>query len=140
MLRRVLKDITLSNGQYIPPGVMIEISSQAIYRDDQFYPDPEVFDGFRFYKARSIGKAADIARNQFITTNEENLAFGHGRHACPGRFFAALEIKMIMARFPLDYDIKMHNGQTERHPQIGMSRISIPYPVGQLLFKKRTAT
>ncbi|KAJ5063135.1 ent-kaurene oxidase [Bipolaris maydis] len=138
MLRRVLKGITLSNGQYIPPGVMIEIASQAIYHDDQFYPNPEVFDGFRSYKARQSGKAADIARNQFITTNEENLTFGHGRHACPGRFFAALEIKMIIARFLLDYDIKMPNGQTERHPQIEMGRISIPFPAGQLLFKKKT--
>ncbi|KAJ5063804.1 ent-kaurene oxidase [Bipolaris maydis] len=140
MVRRVVKGITLSNGQYIPPGVMIEVASQAIYQDDQFYPpNPEVFDGLRAYKMRSTGKAADIARNQFVTANEENLAFGHGRHACPGRFFAALQMKIIIAHFLLNYDIKMPNGQTERHPQIEIGRLSIPYPAGQLLFKKRAA-
>lgn len=30
-----------------------------------------------------------------VTTSPNHLAFGHGKHACPGRFFAATEIKII---------------------------------------------
>ncbi|KAF9698203.1 hypothetical protein EKO04_003691 [Ascochyta lentis] len=134
--RRVLKGITLSNGQYIPPGVLIEVPSQAIYNDSTFYPDSDKFDGFRHYKLRRGGSATDHARNQFVTTNEQNLAFGYGRHACPGRFFAANEIKMIVAKMILDYDIKMPNGLTERYAQIEMGRNVTPDPTKALLFKK----
>ncbi|RMZ74387.1 ent-kaurene oxidase [Pyrenophora seminiperda CCB06] len=134
--RRVLKGITLSNGQYIPPGVVIETPSAAIYVDDQHYPSSAAFDGNRAYKLRSSGKAADIARNQFVTTNETNLNFGYGRHACPGRFFATNEIKMMVARLILEYDIKMPGGETERFPQIEVGRMSMPCPGKNLLFKR----
>ncbi|KAF2622679.1 cytochrome P450 monooxygenase-like protein, partial [Macroventuria anomochaeta] len=134
--RRVLKGITLSNGQYIPPGVIIEVPSQAIYNDSTYYPDSEKFDGFRHYKLRRGGSTTDHARNQFVTTNEQNLAFGYGRHACPGRFFAANEIKMIVAKMILDYDIKMPDGLTERYAQIEVGRSSLPNPTKKLLFKK----
>nr|QRG28988.1 cytochrome P450 steroid hydroxylase [Curvularia lunata] len=134
--RRALKGITLSNGQYIPAGVLIEVPAAAVYKDDSLYPSSDTFDGFRAYKARSTGKAADIARNQFVTSNEENLTFGYGRHACPGRFFAANEIKMIIARLILDYDIKMPNDQTERYPQIEIGKVSMPDPTKTLAFKR----
>lgn len=41
-----------------------------------------------------------------VTTSDIHLAFGHGRHACPGRFFVAHELKLIGAALLLDYDIK----------------------------------
>ncbi|CAO2651171.1 Nn.00g094680.m01.CDS01 [Neocucurbitaria sp. VM-36] len=134
--RRVLKGITLSNGQYIPAGVVIEVPSTAIYADPTHYPDSTTFDGFRHYKLRRSGTSLDHARNQFVTTNETNLAFGYGRHACPGRFFAANEIKMILARLILKYDIKMPDGGTERHAQIEIGRSSMPNPGKTLMFKK----
>jgi cytochrome P450 len=114
MNRKVLKGFTLSNGQYIPAGVTIEVPSHAVYMDDANYPDGEKFDGFRAYKLRLQGGATNHARNMFVTTNETNLAFGYGRHACPGRFFAANEIKMILARIILEYDFKNVDGSTER--------------------------
>ncbi|EUC27053.1 hypothetical protein COCCADRAFT_10237 [Bipolaris zeicola 26-R-13] len=134
--RRTLKGITLSNGQYIPAGVMIEVPTVAVYQDELLYPSSGTFDGFRAYKTCSTGNAADIARNQFATSNEENLTFGYGRHACPGRFYAANEIKMILARLILDYDIKMPNNERERHAQIDVGKISLPDPTKMLAFKK----
>ncbi|EUC48236.1 hypothetical protein COCMIDRAFT_87809 [Bipolaris oryzae ATCC 44560] len=134
--RRTLKGITLSNGQYIPPGVTIEVPSAAIYTDESVFPSSETFDGLRAYNARSTGKASDIARNQFVTTNEENLTFGYGRHACPGRFFAANEIKMVVARLVLDYDVKMPNDETKRYTQIEIGKQSMPDPTKTLAFKK----
>ncbi|EMD64174.1 hypothetical protein COCSADRAFT_181322 [Bipolaris sorokiniana ND90Pr] len=134
--RRTLKGITLSNGQYIPPGVLIEVPAAAIHTDESVYPSSDTFDGLRAYKARSSGKASDIARNQFVTTNEENLSFGYGRHACPGRFFAANEIKMIVARLVLEYDVKMPNGETERYSQMEIGKQTMPDPTKTLAFKK----
>ncbi|KAF2636430.1 cytochrome P450 monooxygenase-like protein [Massarina eburnea CBS 473.64] len=121
--RKVLRGFTLSNGQYIPPGVTIETPSHAVYSDPVNYSETaHVFDGFRFSKIREGGKAADHARNQFVTTNEQNLMFGYGRHACPGRFFAANEIKMLVAKMLLDFDIKNEGDSQERYPNIEMGR------------------
>ncbi|EUC27499.1 hypothetical protein COCCADRAFT_41791 [Bipolaris zeicola 26-R-13] len=134
--RRALKGITLSNGQYIPPGVTIEVPSAAIHLDDEYFPSGDVFDGFRSYKLCASGKEAVIARNQFVTSNETNLAFGYGRHVCPGRFFAANEIKMILVKLILEYDVKMPNGETERYAQIDVGPASIPDTEKTLAFKK----
>lgn len=115
---------------------MVEVPSAAIYTDGAFYPDSDRFDGLRHYKLRRGGAAADHARNQFVTTNETNLGFGYGRHACPGRFFAANEIKMILARLILEYDIKMPGDEKERHPQIEIGRQSMPNPMKKIMLKK----
>jgi cytochrome P450 len=55
----------------------------------EIYPDPEVFDGFRFSKLRESEESGS-AKFQVVTTSLDYLPFGHGRHACPGRFFAAV--------------------------------------------------
>ena len=49
---------------------------------------------------------------------KENLNFGFGRNACPGRFFAANEIKLILARILLDFDLMMPDGRTKRYENI----------------------
>ena len=83
-----------------------------------------------------MGGATDHARNQFVTTNEQNLMFGYGRHACPGRFFATNEIKMIVAKMVLDYDIGMPGGRRERYEQIEQGRGMNPDPTKALVFRK----
>lgn len=137
--RKVLKGFTLSNGQYIPPGVTVEVASHAVYQDSTLFPDSATFDGFRFWKLREGGVATDHARNQFVTTNEQNLMFGYGRHACPGRFFAANEIKMIVARMLLDFDFKNEGESKVRYPNIEMGRQSTPDPRKVLLFRRVAA-
>ncbi|EXJ93891.1 hypothetical protein A1O1_02284 [Capronia coronata CBS 617.96] len=49
----------------------------------------------------------DQAHLQFIATSPTYLGFGHGRHACPGRFFAANELKLLIAYLVMRYDIQM---------------------------------
>jgi cytochrome P450 len=137
--RKVLRGFTLSNGQYIPPGVIIEAPSHAIYMDDANFPPnskpADVFDGFRYYKLRQSGTVTDHARNQFVATNEHDLGFGYGRHSCPGRFFAAIEIKMVLARLLLDFDFKNEDGSTVRYAQIDRGSITRPDVSKNLLFK-----
>lgn len=130
------KGFTLSNGQYIPAGTYLEVPSQAVYLDSAHYPKSEEFDGFRHYNLRSGGTASDHARNQFVTTNETNMGFGYGKHACPGRFFAANEIKMILARLILEYDIMMPGGSLVRHKQVEIGRTIVPNPEGKVMLRK----
>jgi cytochrome P450 len=131
-----MKGFTLSNGQYIPAGVNIEVPSAAIHTDEANYPDGKTFDGFRHSKTRQDGTASDRARSQFVSTNESNLNFGYGRHACPGRFFAANEIKLILSRLILDYDMKMPGDATERHAQLEIGKNSIPHPGKTIMLKR----
>lgn len=133
--REVIQGFSFSNGQYIPPGATIELPSRAIYLDPANYPDEDQFDGFRHYKLRRDGAARDYARNQFVTSNEQNLMFGYGRHACPGRFFAANEIKMLLARLIMHYDFKNEDGSMQRYPSIEIGALIAPDTKRKLLFK-----
>ena len=89
--------------------------------DPSIYPDPETFDGFRFSKLRSSSNPSsnnnnalspNTARLAYAASNLESMSFGYGRHACPGRFFADCEIKMIMAYLLLNYEFRFA-GSTE---------------------------
>ncbi|KAF3803842.1 Cytochrome P450 monooxygenase ausG [Colletotrichum gloeosporioides] len=40
----------------------------------------------------------------FVSISPEILSFGHGKHACPGRFFASNEIKSALIHLLMKYD------------------------------------
>ena len=45
--------------------------------------------------------------------------FGYGKHACPGRFFANQEFKVILVQLIMSYDLRLHGagpGNQERPP------------------------
>jgi cytochrome P450 len=42
---------------------------------------------------------------------KNDLSFGYGRHACPGRYLGHLNIKLILAEVLLRYDVKLSPGQ-----------------------------
>lgn len=132
--RRALQAFTLSNGQFIPKGTILEIPSDAISRDAEIFPDPDTFNPWRFSEMRNDGP--EDARHQFVSVSHLLGSFGYGRHACPGRFFAANEIKMILARTLLAYDIRMKDGEKERYQNLEFGLTSAPDPAKELLFKK----
>lgn len=90
--------------------------------DPDLIDSPEKFDALRWYRQRreeeltGSDKASAGASSQLVSVTPSNLTFGYGRHACPGRFFAANEVKMIVGRAILDYDIAMVDGSRERFP------------------------
>ncbi|KAK2026053.1 cytochrome P450 [Colletotrichum zoysiae] len=142
--RKVLKTFTLSNGQVIPAGCIIEVPAIGIYNDNNFFPDADQFDPLRFYKMRqskteqkTVSKQAEVVANaQFVSVSQTSLTFGYGRHACPGRFFAVNEIKMILATLLLNYDIRNVAGAKERYPNLISGAIVHPDPDRVLLLKK----
>jgi cytochrome P450 len=66
------------------------------------------FDGFRHVRP-SVESAAKTNRS-FATTSLNNMHFGHGRYACPGRFLASDMIKMILGHWLLSYDMEFVGG------------------------------
>lgn len=49
-------------------------------------------------------------------TADNLISPGHGRHACPGRFFASAEIKIILIGLLQNYDIKLCDDYREGRP------------------------
>jgi cytochrome P450 len=110
MERKALKDFTFSDGTFIPKGSHVAAVSGPVNIDEEIYEDPLTFKPFRFAEAREGADDARAAiKNQMITTSPQYLLFGHGKHACPGRFFAVNEIKCLMGYILLNYDIKWSN-------------------------------
>ncbi|KAK6215491.1 ent-kaurene oxidase [Colletotrichum tabaci] len=139
--RIVLKPIVLKDGTVIPKGYTIEAPYAAFVNDARIYPEPDTFNPYRFVDLRE-GKAADpigyksTEQYQFVTVTKENMGFGYGRHSCPGRFFAANEIKMILAYIMVRYDMRMPGGGKEKHPNVGSGARSRKDPGAKIEFKK----
>lgn len=82
-------------------------------------------------------------KHQFVTTSPDSIAFGHGSHACPGRFFASNEIKVVLVEllrrwdFRLEGDLSGVGGEGKR-PKNHESQLSIaPNTVAEIEFRKR---
>ncbi|KAK4147583.1 cytochrome P450 [Dichotomopilus funicola] len=115
-----------AEGWHAPYGASLMLDLGGTHTDPTLYEEPERYDAWRFsrekerYEARSAAttaaaageKGADreeglrIKRLGMVTTSPEYLPFSHGRHACPGRFFVAHELKMILAYFLQNYEVK----------------------------------
>ncbi|KAF7301161.1 Cytochrome P450 [Mycena indigotica] len=138
MGRKVVKKdgFTFSNGTTLPYGTYIHSPMWSIHHDPEIYPDPSVFDGFRFSKMRQATEEPGTSKYQVITTSLDYLPFGHGRHACPGRFFAAVELKAMLAHLVLNYDVRfVDNGPRPKNHY--MASACLPDSLAQVQIRKR---
>ncbi|KAM5541334.1 hypothetical protein V8D89_004888 [Ganoderma adspersum] len=134
LTRRAMKDITLSDGIRIPEGTLLQAATYPQHHDDAYFEDANTFDPFRF--ARKRGAAGEGVKHQASTTAPEYLPFGHGKVACPGRHFAAGELKGILAYIILHYDMKL-GGDGVRPPDVEVPTALIPSPHDHIFFRKR---
>lgn len=138
--RRAAKPVKLSDGTSLPQGTLVLAPAGAIAHDSSFYPDPERFDGLRFYRLRQEaekeGSVAAKVRHQFVATSKTQVQFGLGRHACPGRWFAGHVIKMAVASVLLDYDLKFRDGE-ERPGTFLFQTTNMPHPKTRILVKRK---
>ena len=115
----------LSDGFEIPGNTQIGVPTSAILMDPKLYHDPKRYDGFRFAKIRNQEPNTDASdRAQYAASNPASMSFGFGRNACPGRFFAANEIKAIMGYLCLNYDRNFEPG-SRRGQRVYFSRHNI---------------
>ncbi|KAJ7124104.1 cytochrome P450 [Mycena crocata] len=132
-----------SDGTVLPYGTFVSAASRPMHYDTANYADATVFDGFRFARERVEQKndpdpSKDIFKRHMVSTAADHLAFGAGKHACPGRFFAATELKAMLAHLVIHYDIRAEvEGvrPAERNP--GPSSVASPSATGRVRFRKR---
>ena len=129
-----MNDFTFSDGTTVPPGTLVAISSHNVHFNDKVYEDPLKFDGFRFSKMREgLGSGKNVG---MVTSSPDHLPFGHGRHVCPGRYFAACELKLMLAHIVMTYDVKLEK-EGVRPPDMWVMESCVPNPYAEVLFRKR---
>lgn len=115
--RLALEDITLPNGEILKKGTKIVCDSTHQWNTD-YYEDAMNFDGYRFFRMRQTPGMDKHAH--LVSTSFDHLGFGHGLHSCPGRFFAANEIKIALCHLLLKYDWKLPDGAVPKSSAFGM--------------------
>ncbi|KAH8976597.1 cytochrome P450 [Lactarius hatsudake] len=135
LIRMALRPFTFSNGITVPAGTYVAAPAGAIHADEEVYTDPDEFDGFRFARLRESSEGLAASKHQAGVTSPAHMSFGHGRHACPGRFFAVTELKVILARIVTTYDLKLEDGK-EVPRDLCFSSSRIPRDA-RVLFRKR---
>ncbi|KAJ7454982.1 cytochrome P450 [Mycena galericulata] len=138
MARRVRTDIgiTLPNGLVVPKNATVGVSMDGLHFDEAYYDRVNEFDPFRFSRPREEPGYGDKPRanEDLVTTSVHWLPFSHGIHACPGRFFAANNIKMILAQLILNYDIQPYSS---RPPNISLGDISVVPVKAKMMIRRR---
>jgi cytochrome P450 len=116
--------ITAPDGTHYPQGCLLSVPSWGIHNDEELYSDPTAFKPERYLVTDTPTTADEKLTNpdspsdntkaylsqankSFTSTSPTYLAFGHGRHACPGRFFAAQELKLLLAYLLQNYEMRL---------------------------------
>lgn len=134
MRRKIVQPITLHDGTVLQPGMHIAFPLHQVSNDEDLWENPSQFDGFRFQKLRDL--PGNESKYQFTATGTNNLDFGYGVHACPGRFFAANEIKMILVHLIDNFDFKF-KGDIGRPDSLWTPGGYHPDPSVRVLLKRR---
>ncbi|KAJ7442451.1 cytochrome P450 [Mycena latifolia] len=136
LARRTKVDVTLPNGVVIPRDNCVGVSMDGIHFDEDYYPNARQYDAFRFSRPREEPTLASKPRTNedLVTTSTHWLPFSHGLHACPGRFFAANNVKMILAHLLINYDIQPY---IARPANLSMGDILVVPRAAEMLIRRR---
>ncbi|KAK7695491.1 hypothetical protein QCA50_000127 [Cerrena zonata] len=134
MTRVAMKDYTFSDGTFIPKGTFVSAAVTPMHNDEEYYADATVFNPWRFAELRD-GEGESL-KHQMASTNKEYLAFGHGKDACPGRFFATNSLKVMLAHLVLNYDIKFEE-EGVLPKSLRIATMHTPNAKAKVLFRKR---
>jgi cytochrome P450 len=133
--RKTLKPIKMSDGVVLPANIIVGAATDPLCHDPERYTNPEVFDHLRFYNNPKPTK--DANDEQFTTLSIDSLAFGFGRLACPGRWYASAQVKLILATLLLDYDVQFPEGQVTRPPNLSSDERILPDRTQALRVRRR---
>ena len=67
------------DGTIIPEGTLVLAATYPMHRDEQYYPNPNTFDPYRFSRMRE--HEGDELKYHYASTAFDYLPFGHGKHS-----------------------------------------------------------
>ncbi|XP_037360287.1 cytochrome P450 4F3 [Talpa occidentalis] len=101
------QDIVLPDGRVIPKGIICLISIFGTHHNPSVWPDPEVYDPFRF-DTENIKERSPLA---FIP-------FSAGPRNCIGQTFAMTEMKVVLALTLLRFRVLPDEQEPRRKPEL----------------------
>jgi cytochrome P450 len=134
-LRMTHKPLVLPNGNVIPANALIAVPDPLFDQTTPVFDDCNTFDGARYVKLASNTTSAD-GQYAFSAISSDDLTFGYGVHACPGRHFASAEVKLIISKLIMEYDFKFEGNVVGRPENNFVDFMTFP-PTVNLLFKAR---
>ncbi|KAJ6528398.1 cytochrome P450 [Mycena sp. CBHHK59/15] len=135
--RLTLREAVIADGVVIPEGSVVSLAPRPLHFNPQVYPDPHTFDPFRFSKLRTGDSFIPDVQRSFTNLSNDYIVFGVGKHACPGRFFAALKIKLILAEILLNYDVAFPVGASKTPKPFAFNNFTVPNRTAKLVFTIR---
>ncbi len=136
--RKVTSTVKLSDGTVLLPGDTIAMPSGPMAQDQSYYDNPSIFDGYRFYREKAKGQdEAQKSEIEYAGIEPGNLSWGHGRFSCPGRWYASLMMKFLLASLILEYDFEFSESQSVRPSNFVMDVHVLPDMQQKILVKKR---
>ncbi|GJE87317.1 cytochrome P450 [Phanerochaete sordida] len=153
ILKKTMRPYRFSDGTWLPEGVIVTASQSASHTDLDHFTDANIFDGLRFYRARKQStraedytygtnsvefEGAEACKHRLTSISPQFLAFGGGKHACPGRFLAALQLKCMVAHLLLNYEVRMTGGAS-RPQDVWFGPASMPSHSARVDFRRRQA-
>ncbi|KAJ0158932.1 Fumitremorgin C monooxygenase [Colletotrichum tanaceti] len=119
VFRKVMVDgLETPDGHVLPRGTIISFLAHPAQTDGEAMKDPLKYDPFRFSRIReAAARDEKPPAVSFVTTGPEYLPFGHGKHACPGRFLIDFELKMIIAYLLGHYDVELPAEYNGKRPE-----------------------
>nr|WDE40061.1 cytochrome P450 CYP68J5 [Fusarium graminearum] len=135
--RLAMADVTLPNGDVIRKGTKIVCSTSHMWSADS-HESGKQFDGYRFLRIREKEESEQgkTSHPHLVSPSSDHLGFGFGNHACPGRFFAANELKIALCHMLLKYDWKLAEDAVPKSASFGM--ILMPDLRTKLLIRRRS--
>jgi hypothetical protein len=148
----------------LPRGLYIAAANSAIARDPRLLDGNRGFDGFRYERLAHQQQQPQQQQQQqqqqqkqrgekpqglpltgqpsrLVDTGAGAMSWSHGRHACPGRYFAAVELKLVLVHLLLHYDIRMPVGADgrplPRPANVEKDSNWLPDPAGLLMLRRR---
>ncbi|CAG8960196.1 hypothetical protein HYFRA_00010675 [Hymenoscyphus fraxineus] len=119
--RCALTPFTLSDGTHVGVGDWACTPVRAIMTNPQDYPNPLEFQGFRFVDLASFKEDLSVTLlsegtrpSNLTDCNNSWHVWGTGRMTCPGRFYAAAVMKVMLANIIKNYDCKLADEKAER--------------------------
>ena len=97
-------------------------------------PGPNTFDGLRYYRMHEAHPESH--KHEFANADGTNMNFGAGRYACPGRFFAAMELKLLLAHLLLKFDFQFPPGSS-RPSLLVIDEFVAPLPWAKVMVRRR---
>ncbi|KAM6280109.1 24-hydroxycholesterol 7-alpha-hydroxylase [Porphyrio hochstetteri] len=118
--KKVVKPVKIQNFT-VPAGDMLMLSPYWFHRNPKYFPDPEMYKPDRW-------KEANLEKNAFL---DSFVAFGGGKHQCPGRWFAIMEIQLFIVLFLYKYEFVLLDAVPKESPShlVGTQQPMAPFRV-----------